>query len=74
MTNQQRNSQFLNLLDKKTRDEIITSIAKHYGTGNDQILAELTENEDSHHLLEYMVEPMRTSTSMLMQQHQLRGF
>lgn len=74
MTNQQRNKQFLNLISESARDEIITSIAKHYGTGKDKIIAELTDNENAHHLLEYMVEPLRTSTSMLMQQHQLRGF
>lgn len=61
---------FLESLDTKTRDEILSSMAKHYDITNDEALAELTDDE-AHSLLDYLVEPVRSATSVLMQR---RGF
>lgn len=76
MQNQERNKLFLILsaVDESTKAKIVNSIAKHYGTSKEVIIEEITDNDDAHHLLEYMIEPMRTTTSCLMLQHNLRGF
>ena len=68
MTN--RNALFLSQIDDKTKAEIIGSIAKHYGTTPEEILKEVTGDE-AEHLLDYMVEPMRSATSVLMQKRGL---
>jgi phosphohistidine phosphatase SixA len=74
MQNQERNKLFLNLVDKDTRNEIVNSIATHYGTDAESIIEELTDNDEAEHLLEYMTEPQRTATSALMLRHNVRGF
>lgn len=65
-TKGQVNREFLESLSSKARNEIITSIANHYGTDNNTIYEELIDPE-AHQLLEYMVEPMRGATLLLMQ-------
>jgi hypothetical protein len=74
MTNQERNKLFLDVVDEKTKQSILGSIANHYGTDREAIVAELTENEDAEHILEYMVEPERSFASLSMIKHNLRGF
>lgn len=68
-----RNKEFLDVVDAKTKAEIINSIAVHYDRTPEVILEEVT-GADAHHLLEYMVEPMRSATSVLMQRHGMRGW
>lgn len=74
MENQVRNKTFLDLIDVNTKNKIITSIANHYGTSENVILDELTNNDEAEHLLDYMVEPTRTEASNLMIKNNLRGF
>lgn len=69
----QRNAQFLAGLDQATRQEILGGIASHYGITEQQALAEVTQ-EGCEHLLDYVVEPLRTAASVLMQAHGLRGY
>lgn len=69
MTN--NTAKFLNVIDSKTKTEILKSIAKHYGITEQEALAEVTD-VDAEHLLDYMVEPQRSATSVLMQRHGLR--
>ncbi|RYE72873.1 MAG: hypothetical protein EOO81_02250 [Oxalobacteraceae bacterium] len=71
MTN--NNAKFLAVIDAASKDEIIASIAKHYGIGAQEAYDEVVA-ESAEHLLEYMVEPQRTATSVLMQRHGLRGY
>lgn len=68
MTN--RNAQFLSVIDGDTRAAILESIAGHYGITSEQAFAEVAD-EQAEHLLDYMVEPMRSATSVVMQR---RGF
>ena len=68
MTN--RNAQFLAVIDGATKAEILDSIAAHYRITADEAFAEVTD-EQAEHLLDYMVEPMRSATSVIMQR---RGF
>jgi len=62
------NKAFLDILDAKTKGEILGSIADHYGTDRETIYNEVTSTH-AEHLLEYMVEPMRSAASALMQRY-----
>lgn len=68
MTN--RNAQFLAVIDGDTKAAILESIAAHYGITPEAAFAEVAD-EQAEHLLDYMVEPMRSATSVVMQR---RGF
>ncbi|MBA6068091.1 hypothetical protein [Pseudomonas mosselii] len=71
MTN--RNEQFLSVIDSDAKAEILESIAGHYGITVEQAFAEVA-GEQAEHLLDYMVEPMRSATSVLMQRRGMRGW
>ena len=62
------NRAFLNRLEAPARDSILKSIAKHYGITVREALDEVTHDE-AEHLLDYMTEPERSATSVLMQRH-----
>lgn len=63
-----RNATFLGMIDHKTKAAIIDSIADHYGRSSEEILLEVADAE-AEDLLDYMQEPMRSATSVLMQRH-----
>ena len=63
-----RNAQFLSVIDEATQAEIITSIAEHYQIPKDDVLDEVS-SYDAANLLDYMVEPKRSATAVLMQRH-----
>lgn len=67
------NAKFLQAVDAATRNEILLSIAKHYGITVERAHEEVTADK-AEHLLDYMVEPLRSATSVLMQRHGLRGY
>lgn len=67
------NAQFLAVIDAAAKDEILASIAKHYGISKQAALEEVT-GAAAEHLLDYMVEPQRSAASVLMQSHGLRGY
>ena len=71
MTN--RNAQFLSVIDGDTKAAILEPIAGHYGITAEQAFAEVAD-EQAEHLLDYMIEPLRTATSVLMQRHGMRGW
>lgn len=71
MTN--RNAQFLAVISSDTKATILESIARHYGITAEQAFAEVADDQ-AEHLLDYMVEPQRTATSVLMQRHGMRGW
>lgn len=70
MTSNQINQAFLNATDSKTKNEIIASIANHYGITEGEAMAEVT-NEEAEHLLDYLTGNIRTATSLLMKRHSL---
>ncbi|RBB97381.1 hypothetical protein C3E97_028135 [Pseudomonas sp. MWU12-2115] len=68
-----RNEEFLSVVDSDTKAAILKSIARHYGITSEEAFAEVT-NAKAEHLLDYMVEPQRAATSLLMQRHGMRGW
>lgn len=70
MLNHRANTTFLAAIDSATKDSILDSIATHYGISPQQAYDEVTA-ESAEHLLDYMVEPQRSATSVLMQAHGL---
>jgi hypothetical protein len=68
-----RTAEFLSVIDSKTKAAILASIAKDYRTTPDVIYAEVTGGE-AEHLLDYLLEPTRSATSVLMQQYGMRGY
>ena len=71
MVNQDK--QFLSVIDGDTKAAILGSIADHYGITVEKAYAEVAA-DDSEHLLDYMQEPLRSATSLLMQRHGMRGW
>lgn len=63
-----RNEQFLSVIEDKAKELILESIAGHYGITTQEAYAEVTDDQ-AEHLLDYMVEPQRSATSILMQRH-----
>ena len=63
-----RNAQFLSVIDSEAKALILESIADHYGINTQEVYDEVTDSE-AEHLLDYMVEPMRSATLVLMQRH-----
>lgn len=61
-----RNAQFLSVIDGDAKAAILASIAGHYGITPEEAYAEVSDDQ-AEHLLDYMVEPMRSATSILMQ-------
>jgi len=62
------NKSFLDVVDSKTRDEILANIAKNYGISEAEALNEV-RLEPAEHLLEYLTGPTRTAASLLMKRH-----
>lgn len=63
-----RNEEFLSAVDSTTRAAIVGSIAEHYQVSTDVALDAVTEDQAAD-LLEYLVEPQRSATAVLMQRH-----
>ena len=64
------NHQFLSAIDAETKAQILDSIAGHYGITANEAYAEVIRI-DAEHLLDYMKEPERRATSVLMKRHGL---
>jgi len=71
MKNSQVNQEFLARADDATRREILESIARHYGISQKEAFNEIV-GENAEHLLDYLVEPIRSAVSVLMQRAQVR--
>jgi len=61
---------FFAATDVKTKTEILTAIAKHYGISESEALEEVTD-EEAEHLLDYLTGSIRTDTSILMKRHNI---
>lgn len=68
-----RNAQFLAVIDGAEKAVVLESIATHYCITPEAAYAEVAD-EQAKHLLDYMVEPQRTATSLLMQRYGMRGW
>lgn len=68
MNNGDKNTAFLNGIDGRIRLKILTAIAEHYGIAPEAALAEVTDDE-AEHLCDYLTEPIRMATHVLMQKH-----
>ena len=68
-----RTEEFLSVIDKKTKTVILDSIAVRNGITPEEAFAEVIDGE-AEHLLEYLVEPQRSATSVLMQKYGMRGY
>ena len=68
MTNAEINKKFLAAVDAKSKDMILSAIAKHYGISPAEMYDELID-EDAENVLDYMVEPARSAAYALYQRH-----
>jgi DNA-binding transcriptional ArsR family regulator len=59
---------FFAATDAKTKIEILSEIAKHYGISESEALEEVTDAE-AESLLDYLTGSIRTATSLLMKRH-----
>ena len=71
MSNSTITTHFLAATDSKTKAEILSNIAGHYGISNSEAYDEVT-HEEAEHLLDYVTGSVRTATSVLMQRHSVK--
>ena len=70
MSNSQITKKFFSLTDAKTKNEILSSIAKHYGISILDALDEVTDDE-AESLCDYLTGSVRTATHLLMKRYNL---
>lgn len=68
MNHGEKNNAFLNAINGTVRLKILTAIAEHYEITVDAALAEVTDSA-AEHLCDYLTEPIRMATHVLMQKH-----
>lgn len=68
MSNGTTTQKFLAVTDAKTRDEVLSAVANHYGITNAEALEEITGDE-AEHLLDYLTGATRSAISVIMQRH-----
>lgn len=68
MSNAEINKKFLAAVDAKSKDMILSAIAKHYGISPAEMYDELID-ADAENVLDYMVEPERSAAYVLYQRH-----
>lgn len=68
MSNNVRNVQFLSVIESEAKDAVLQAIATRNGITTQEAYAEVADPE-AEHLLDYLVEPQRGATSVLMQRH-----
>jgi len=66
-----KNKTFLDKTDERTRNQILDSIASHYGITKQEAYDEVTAT-DAEHLLEYLTGSVRSAVSVLMQKMGLK--
>lgn len=70
MTDAAATTKFFSLIDAKTKADILANIAGHYQITPTEAEAAVLDDE-AWGLLDYLTEPTRTSTYVLMQRHGL---
>mgnify|MGYP003405629814 CR=1 FL=1 len=71
MTNGNFTIAFLKSIDKRTKNEILSNIAKHYGITDEEAYEEVTD-KDAENLLDYVTGPTRAATSVLVQKFKIK--
>lgn len=59
---------FFAVIDAHVKTAILENISENYGISESEALEEVTNNV-SEHLLDYLTEPIRTATKVLMARH-----
>jgi len=72
MTTAQINKTFLEATDAKTKNEVLSAIASHYGISKAEAMDEVC-NEEAEHLLDYLTGTVRLAISLLMKRNPLVG-
>lgn len=68
MNNAEINKKFLAAVDAKSKDMILSAIAKHYGITPAEMYDELID-EDAENILDYMTGAERSAAYVLYQRH-----
>lgn len=68
MTNAEINKKFLAAVDAKSKEIILSTIAKHYGITPAEMYEELID-EDAENILDYMAGAERSAAYVLYQRH-----
>jgi hypothetical protein len=71
MTNSKLTIAFLNSLDSKTKNSILSNIANHYGITENQAYEEVID-EDAESIMDYITGSIRTTVSLFFNQFKLR--
>lgn len=71
MSQGKSNKSFLEVIDDPTKKEILKNISIQYGISEAEAFDEVTDDE-AESLLDYLVEPCRSATSVLMRRHAVR--
>lgn len=71
MTNGEKTNLFLQVIDARSRKAILLAIANHYRITIGEAWEEVT-GEGAEALLDYLQEPQRQATSILMQKYKCR--
>lgn len=72
MTNSNFTIAFLNSTDLKTKNEILSNIANHYGISNQEAYEEVTD-EEAESLIDYVTINIRSAVSVLIQKFKVNN-
>ena len=72
MTNSNFTIAFLNSTDLKTKNEILSNIANHYGISNQEAYEEVTD-EEAESLIDYVTGNIRSAVSVLIQKFKVNN-
>jgi hypothetical protein len=71
MTNSTTTIAFLNSLDLKVKNEILTNIANHYGITNEEAFEEVTD-EDAESIMDYVTGNIRATVSLFFNKFKMK--
>jgi hypothetical protein len=71
MTNSTTTIAFLNSLDLKVKNEILTNIANHYGITNEEAFEEVTD-EDAESIMDYVTGNIRATVNLFFNKFKMK--
>ena len=72
MTNSKLNTAFLNSIDLKVKNEILSNVANHYGISNQEAYEELID-EDAECIMDYVTGNIRSTVSLFFNKFKLQN-
>jgi hypothetical protein len=72
MTHSTTNTAFLNSLDPKVKNDILTNIASHYGISTQEAYEEVT-HEEAESIMDYITGGIRPAVSLFFNKFQIRN-